>query len=50
MHYVDLLIIKLYKNSFILHEVCNLNFSFNIYASKIHPQFCVWLWFVNFTN
>ena len=50
MHYVDLLLSKLYENNFILNEVCNLNFLFNIYASKIHLYCCVWLWFINFTN
>lgn len=47
MPYVDLLI-ELCKNSFILCEVGKLNFSFNIYASKIHPSCCVWLWLTNF--
>lgn len=48
MHYVDSFAIELYKNSFILCDVCKVKFSFNIYASKIHPYCCVWLWLTNF--
>lgn len=50
IYFIDLLVIELHKNSFILCGLLQLEFFIQHYASKIHPHYCVWPWCINFIN